>query len=49
MTVSDSAHRAAEQTAREHYSRLLASLAARFRDVSAAEDALADSLLAALA
>lgn len=49
MSVSDSAHRAAEQAAREHYSRLLASLAARFRDVSAAEDALADSLLAALA
>ncbi len=49
MIVSDNTHRAAEHAAREHYSRLLASLAARFRDVSAAEDALADSLVAALA
>jgi RNA polymerase sigma-70 factor (ECF subfamily) len=47
--LGDDAHRAAEHAAREHYSQLLASLAARFRDVSAAEDALADSLVAALA
>jgi RNA polymerase sigma-70 factor (ECF subfamily) len=49
MILGGDAHRAAEHAAREHYSRLLASLAARFRDVSAAEDALADSLVAALA
>jgi RNA polymerase sigma-70 factor (ECF subfamily) len=46
---SGDAYRAAEHAAREHYSRVLASLAAQFRDVTAAEDALADSLVAALA
>ena len=41
-------HSAATRAVREHYSRVLATLAAQFRDVAAAEDALADSLLAAL-
>ena len=49
VIADDRAYRAAAAAAREHYSRLLASLAARFRDVSAAEDALSDSLVAALA
>ena len=39
---------AATRAVREHYSRVLALLAAQFRDVTAAEDALSDSLLAAL-
>ncbi|HKD21595.1 MAG TPA: DUF6596 domain-containing protein [Rhizomicrobium sp.] len=43
------AHRAATRAVREHYSRVLASLAAQFRDVAAAEDALSESLVAALA
>jgi RNA polymerase sigma-70 factor (ECF subfamily) len=43
------AYRAAERAAREHYSRVLASLAAQFRDLGAAEDALGESLVAALA
>ena len=42
------AHSAATRAVREHYSRVLALLAAQFRDVAAAEDALSDSLLAAL-
>jgi RNA polymerase sigma-70 factor (ECF subfamily) len=42
------AHSAATRAVREHYSRVLASLAAQFRDVAAAEDALSESLLAAL-
>ena len=46
--AGDDAFRAAEHAAREHYSRVLASLAAQFRDVTAAEDALAESLVAAL-
>ena len=41
-------HSAATRAVREHYSRVLAMLAAQFRDVAAAEDALSDSLLAAL-
>ena len=50
VTIAEhDAYRAAERAAREHYGRVLASLAAQFRDVCAAEDALADSLLAALA
>ena len=47
--AGNEAYHAAERAAREHYSRVLASLAAQFRDVAAAEDALADSLVAALA
>lgn len=39
---------AAERAARESYGRLLALLAARTRDVAAAEDALADAFAAAL-
>ena len=39
---------AAERVARESYGRLVAILAARSRDVAAAEDALADALAAAL-
>jgi predicted RNA polymerase sigma factor len=41
-------HRAIEALARESYGRLVALLAARTRDVAAAEDALADALVAAL-
>ncbi len=43
-----SAAAAAERVARESYGRLLALLAARTRDVAAAEDALADAFAAAL-
>jgi len=43
-----SAAAAAERVARESYGRLLAQLAARTRDVAAAEDALADAFAAAL-
>ena len=39
---------AAELAARESYGRLVASLAARWRDVARAEDALGDALVAAL-
>jgi predicted RNA polymerase sigma factor len=39
---------AVEQVARDSYSRLVAYLAARSRDVAAAEDALSDAFLAAL-
>jgi len=46
--VTRDAHSAATRAAREHYSRVLAALAAQFRDVAAAEDALSESLLAAL-
>jgi RNA polymerase sigma-70 factor (ECF subfamily) len=42
------ARRAVEHAARESYGRLLAFLAARSRDVAAAEDALADAFHAAL-
>ena len=41
-------HQAAELAARTSYGRLLAHLAARWRDVARAEDALGDALLAAL-
>lgn len=46
-TLSE-AHRAAEQAARTSYGRLIAILAARTRDVAAAEDALADAFRTAL-
>jgi RNA polymerase sigma-70 factor (ECF subfamily) len=46
--VSRNAAAAAERVARESYGRLLALLAARTRDVAAAEDALADAFAAAL-
>lgn len=42
------ARRAVEQAARDSYSRLIAFLSARSRDVAAAEDALADAFHAAL-
>jgi RNA polymerase sigma-70 factor, ECF subfamily len=42
------AHQAAERVARESYGRLLAFLAVRTRDVTGAEDALADAFAAAL-
>ncbi len=42
------AHRVAEQAARTSYGRLIAILAARTRDVAAAEDALADAFRTAL-
>ncbi len=41
-------HRAAEQAARESFGRLVAWLAWQWRDVAAAEDAMADALLKAL-
>jgi len=49
--VSDaaSAHRAAERAARQSYGKLVAWLAARTRDVAAAEDALSEAFAAALA
>jgi RNA polymerase sigma-70 factor (ECF subfamily) len=40
---------AAETAARQSYSKLIAFLAARTRDVAAAEDALSDAFAAALA
>jgi predicted RNA polymerase sigma factor len=48
VTTSD-AHRAAELAARASYGTLLAYLARRSRDVAAAEDALGDAFVAALA
>src|SRR5262244_530265 len=42
------ARQAVERAARESYSRLVAFLSARSRDVAAAEDALADAFRAAL-
>src|SRR5262245_58207963 len=42
------AHRAAELAARTSYGRLVAYLAASWRDVAAAEDALGDALVSAL-
>lgn len=45
---NDQAQRAIEAVARESYGRLVALLSARTRDVAAAEDALADALMAAL-
>ncbi len=48
MRFSVDARRAVETAARDSYSRLLAFLAARSRDLAAAEDALADAFRAAL-
>jgi predicted RNA polymerase sigma factor len=48
-TSTDDAHRAAELAARSSYGRLVAYLARRWRDVAAAEDALGDAFVAALA
>ena len=45
---ADAAHHAVEQAARTSYGRLVAWLAARWRDVAAAEDALSDAFAAAL-
>jgi len=42
------AHNAIEQAARDSYGRLVAYLTVRWRDLAAAEDALADAFLAAL-
>ena len=47
-TAPETARRAAEQAARASYGRLLSILAARDRDIAAAEDALSDALVAAL-
>ncbi len=44
----DGARAAAERVARQSYGRLIAILAARSRDIAAAEDALGDALVAAL-
>ncbi|CAN7223237.1 RNA polymerase sigma factor [Mesorhizobium sp. LjRoot246] len=46
--VSETARAAAEAAARQSYGKLVAWLAARTRDVAAAEDALADAFAAAL-
>jgi len=46
--TTETTRRAAEQAARASYGRLVAILAARDRDIAAAEDALSDALLAAL-
>ena len=46
--AADVAAKAAERVARESYGRLIAFLAARTRDVAAAEDALGDAFAAAL-
>jgi len=48
LTAADVARRAAEAAARDSYGRLLAFLAARTRDIAAAEDALAEAFAAAL-
>ncbi len=45
----EEAHRAIEAVARESYGRLVAFLSVRTRDVAAAEDALGEALIAALA
>ncbi len=42
------AHQAVEQSARDSYGKLVAYLVVRWRDLAAAEDALADAFLAAL-
>jgi len=47
--TTDDAHRAVELAARASYGRLVAYLARRSRDVAAAEDALGDAFVAALA
>ena len=46
--MSQDARLAAERSARDHYGRLVSILAASARDITAAEDALADALAAAL-
>lgn len=46
--MDEAAHRAAERAVRASYGRLVAWLSARGGDISAAEDALADALAAAL-
>ncbi len=46
--TQDAAHRAAEAAARGSYGRLVAILAARTRDIAAAEDALTEAFAAAL-
>lgn len=46
--MAPDAARAAERAARDHYARLLALLAARTRDLAAAEDALSEAFRAAL-
>lgn len=48
MTTGDTAHRSAEQAARQSYGRLLAILSARTRDIAASEDALHDAFARAL-
>lgn len=49
QTAGDAARAAAEAVARQSYGKLVAVLAARLRDVTGAEDALADAFAAALA
>jgi predicted RNA polymerase sigma factor len=49
VRTADPVQRAVESTARESYGRLVAYLSSRTRDPAAAEDALGDALLAALA
>src|SRR3954452_12174006 len=49
MTTPADAVRAAEMAARHSYSKLIAFLAARTRDVAGAEDALSEALAVALA
>jgi len=49
METELAARAAAENVARRSYGKLIAYLAARTRDVAAAEDALADAFAAALA
>jgi RNA polymerase sigma-70 factor, ECF subfamily len=49
MAAGEETHRAVERTARQSYGKLLAFLAARTRDLAAAEDALADAFASALA
>lgn len=46
--MTSDARRVAEQAARQSYGKLIAFLAARFRDVPAAEDALSDAIATAL-
>jgi RNA polymerase sigma-70 factor, ECF subfamily len=49
VSTTTAAHRAAERAARQSYGKLVAWLAARSRDVAAAEDALSEAFAAALA
>src|SRR6266446_666211 len=49
VQARDDARRTAEEVARRSYGKLVAFLAARTRDVAAAEDALSDAFAAALA